>query len=189
LYAGTGRYYFKDDDKTTVRRLIGIKEPCYQATDSINKTCTTSKILSDLADQTSTQHTVTDGWYVDLDAAATTFGAERVVTDPVALTNGVVFFTTFKPTTDICSYGGNSYIWATNYNTGWSASLAALKGKALVQVSTGAFEEINLSSAFTDKDNRRLGTPMTGKPPSDAPPILSPANLKPLKKIIHIQER
>jgi type IV pilus assembly protein PilY1 len=80
-------------------------------------------------------------------------------------------------------------MWAAKYDTGATPLASSLQGKALVQVSTGSFEEIDLSTAFTQKGGRRMGTPMTGKPPGDPPPIVTRANLRPVKKIIHIQER
>ncbi len=193
LYFGTGRYYFNQDDSSSQRKLVGIKEPCYLASDKLDATCTTKKALTDLTNQDAgTANPVTNqGWYINLDVqdVVNSFGAERVVTDPVAMANGAVFFTTFKPTSDVCSFGGNSYMWGVKYDTGLQAPAKALQGKALVQVSTGAFEEINLGTGFTDKANRRLGVPMVGKPPSDPPPIVTKANLRPVKKIIHIQER
>lgn len=203
LYFGTGRYYHAQDDTSSQRRLFGVMEKCYTildtldptALDASNNACTDVLTISDLADKTtSPADALTSsqkGWYITLDAedTANTLGAERVITDPVAMTNGVVFFTSFVPTSDICSFGGNSYMWAVKYNTGYEAPDSALQGKALVQVSTGSFEEVNLSTAFTDKYNRRTGTPMVGKPPSDSPPIVSKSNLKPVKKIIHIQEK
>jgi len=111
------------------------------------------------------------------------------VTDTVALTNGAVFFTSFKPTADACGFGGNSYLWALDYNSGLRPPDSTLIGKALIQLSTGEFKEVDLSTAFTDRDNRRMGSAMTGKPPGDAPPILSTSANKPIKRILHIQER
>jgi type IV pilus assembly protein PilY1 len=34
-----------------------------------------------------------------------------------------------------------------------------------------------------------MGSPMTGKPPSDPPPVVSNASNKPAKKILHLQEK
>jgi type IV pilus assembly protein PilY1 len=117
-------------------------------------------------------------------------GAERNITDPVALSNGLVMFTTFKPTSDVCQYGGSSYLWGVKYDTGGSAPSAAKDtAKVLVQVSTGAFEEVSLSTALTAADGRKMSSAMTGKPPSDPPPIISNASNKPLKKILHLQEK
>jgi type IV pilus assembly protein PilY1 len=205
LFFGTGRYFFRDsvglDDRDSRRALYGIKEPCYTTGNHIDTTCN-SAISGFLVDQTSSIGIIAagdPGWKIDLDpsttagvdGATTSEGAERVVTDTVALTNGTVFFTSFKPTMDICGYGGNSYLWGVKYDTGGQAAANALKGKALIQLSTGEFKEVDLANAFTDTAtlNRRMATPMTGKPPSDAPPIISSSQNKPVKKILHIQER
>ena len=198
LYFGTGRYYYRNvnslDDKNGARALYGIKDPCYNTMASpgnfLDKNCSAA-ITSSLVNQTSTISSLSagdPGWQINLDAATTAEGAERVVTDTVALTNGTVFFTSFKPTTDLCGYGGNSFLWGVNYDTGGQAAANALHGKALIQLSTGEFREVDLSTAFTDKGGRRMLTPMTGKPPSDAPPIISNSQNKPLKKILHIRE-
>jgi type IV pilus assembly protein PilY1 len=93
------------------------------------------------------------------------------------------------PSTDICNYGGMSFLWGMKYDTGGAASSSQLQGKALVQVSTGSFEEVSLATALGDKDGRKMSTPMTGKPPTDPPPIVSPAGNKALKRILHIQEK
>ena len=136
------------------------------------------------------------GWFINLDGSTGGFCAERVITNPVALTNGAVFFTTFKPTADICSFGGNSYLWATKYDTGFTPAAAALHGKAIIQMSTGSFEERQFSnpvdpttSIFTDRENRRIATPMQGKPPADPATIINNSLNRPVKKILHIQER
>jgi type IV pilus assembly protein PilY1 len=116
-----------------------------------------------------------------------------VITDTLANTNGAVFFTTFKPSSDLCNYGGNSLLWAVRYDTGGTPPAAAMKGKALMQVSTGAFKEITLSSAFSNPgstryDGRRLNTPITGVPPT-AQGLSLFSNPPPIKKIIQIQEK
>jgi type IV pilus assembly protein PilY1 len=201
LYFGTGRFYFRDavglDDNDTRRSLFGIQEPCYNTTtrpgNMLDPNCTTELSTSAIKDQTTTVGAMTStdkGWQILLDSAnsSTNEGAERVVTDTVALTNGTVFYTTFKPTMDICGYGGNSYLWGVKYDTGGAALASALVGKALIQLSTGEFKEVDLSTAFTDKQGRRMESPMTGKPPSDAPPIVSSSSNRPVKKILHIQE-
>jgi len=199
LYFGTGRYYYRDgtglDDYGTVRSLYGIKEPCYNTTLSpgnvLDPTCSASIASTAPVDQTTTISTLADtdkGWRIDMDDDTTTEGAERVVTDSVALTNGTVFFTSFKPTMDICGFGGNSFLWGIKYDSGGQAAASSLQGKALIQLSTGEFKEVDLKDAFQDKQHRRMATPMTGKPPSDAPPIISNSQNKPVKKILHIQE-
>ena len=199
LYFGTGRYYFSGDDiNISQGRILGITDQCYNTSDALDKTCSTSMApvlgLSDLVNQTtsiSASLGSSKGWYINLDSedTANSLSAERNITDPVALTNGTVYFTTFTPTSDVCKFGGNSYLWGVQYSTGGTASAEALSGKALVQVSTGSFEEVSLKTALTASNNRKMGTPMTGKPPTDAPPIVSNANNKPAKKILHIQEK
>ena len=200
LYFGTGRFFYTGDDSLNAtnnqRYLMGIQEPCYTTANKIDPACSVNQMtLANLKDQTSSiasaLSTSEKGWYITLDAKndADSLGAERSITDSVALTNGSVFFTTFKPTTDVCKYGGYSYIWGFNYATGGAAAAAALTGKALVQVSTGAFEEVTLSTALTASSGRKMGSPMIGKPPVDAPPVVSNAANKPAKKILHLQEK
>jgi type IV pilus assembly protein PilY1 len=110
-------------------------------------------------------------------------GAERDITDPLAV-SGVVFFTTYAPSNDICSLGGYTYIWAVEWDSGASVSL---RGNAVTQVSTGVIQQLDLSSAFTERGNRRT-TGFMGMPPKtqglslQLPP-------RPLKKFLHIREK
>ncbi len=201
LYFGSGRYYYhagsEIDDNDGQRRIYGIKEPCYNTTahpgNLLDKTCTAT-VTSGVTDQSNSISTSigSGGWKIDLGLASGDFGAERVVTDAVALTNGTVFLTSFMPNADPCGFGGNSYLWALGYDTGGRPSDAALSGKALIQLSTGEFKEIDLSSAFGSgaaRLLRRTSAAMTGKPPADAFPIVSKSGNKPVKRIMHIQER
>jgi type IV pilus assembly protein PilY1 len=114
------------------------------------------------------------------------YRAERVITDPLAVSTGLVFFTTYKPYNDVCAYGGKSFIWAVRYNTGGSAG-ALLKGVALLQVSTGSIEQVNLSTAFTGKGGRRTSA-LEGVPPIQQGLSLL-TTPPPVKKILHIRER
>jgi type IV pilus assembly protein PilY1 len=212
LYFGTGRYYYLKDDFDTGsgERLYGLQDLCYRdgmsrtgisnsPVDSIDPGCATLLTTDNLTDQTSAGSTTAPyGWYITLDPAHTTdpdptkiLGGERSITDPVAMTNGAVFFSTYQPNNDFCQFGGRSFMWAVKYDTGTQAPAASLQGRALVQVSTGQFKEVDLSTAFTDKIYRRMSdkNAMTGKPPSDSPPIVSKSNNKPVRRIIHMQER
>jgi type IV pilus assembly protein PilY1 len=200
LYFGTGRYYSRSgtaiDDYSTRRAIFGIKDPCYNKGgigNAYDKTCTDTVSSANVTNQSNSISAVgSGGWRIDLDIATDNYGAERVVTDAVALTNGTVFITSFEPTADICGFGGNSYLWALAYNTGDRPSNAALAGKALIQLSTGEFKEVNLSEAFGSdaaRLMRRTNIPMTGKPPADAFPVVSKSSNRPVKKIMHIQER
>ncbi|KAB0669535.1 hypothetical protein F6V30_12070 [Oryzomonas sagensis] len=217
LYFGTGRYFFKGDDGIGQRTLYGIKEPCYSTanryartglgnitggTDNdIDPTCTDSS-PSGLVNQSGTSSSAPNttisktapGWYINLDAADSTnsINAERVITDPIASAAGAVFFTTLKPSGDVCKFGGDTLIWAVRYDTGGTPPSAAMQGKALIQVSTGAFSQISLQSAFGNSNPRynlrRLATPISGVPPVSQGLSLV-TNPPPVKKFLHVREK
>jgi type IV pilus assembly protein PilY1 len=203
LFLGTGRYFYKDDDQASQGKLVGVMEPCFvmdnygKSSLSTDSTCKATIPFSSgtFIDQTTLvttpDFTGMNGWYITLaeEDFDNDYGAERVITDPVAMPNGAVFFTTFMPSTSVCNFGGNSYLWGVKYDTGGVASSSSLQGKALVQVSTGSFEEVNLGAALSAEGGRKMGTPMVGKPPTDPPPIVSGAGNKPLKRIIHVREK
>lgn len=192
LFFGTGRYYFEQaatvDDQDGQRRLFGITEPCFQ-NGAFSTGCTSSRTIGQLTqvDLTSASG-VSDpeGWYINLDTSSGSYRAERVITDPMATSSGLVFFTTYKPYIDVCSFGGKSFIWALRYNTGGCAS-ASLKGVALLQVSTGSIEQVNLSTAFTEKGGRRTSA-MEGVPPT-AQGLSLLSQPPPVKRTIHMRER
>ncbi len=217
LYFGTGRFFYKQDDTSIQQKLYGVKEPCYSTANrtvqsavaggsynQIDQSCTDSvvnTILNPIVNQSGNSTTApatlisnaSSGWYVNLDAATTLENAERVITDPIAAGNGAVFFTTFKPSADICKFGGDSLIWALRYDTGGVPPSAAMQGRALMQVSTGAFAEISLIDGFRNPgdlryDGRRLSSPISGVPPT-AQGLSLLTNPKPVKKLLHIQER
>ncbi len=214
VFFGTGRYYYEQsgatDDGTGQRQIFGVKDPCYGSSGfhaSSSDSCTSSPLTwcanptsattcGVITNVTSTANIPANpdassfkGWYINLDADGVpdaSFRAERVITDPLATTSGIVFFTTYKPYSDECALGGKSFIWAVKYNNGGAAG-SLLQGKAIVQVSTGSIEQLNLSSAFTDAGGRKSAG-MEGVPPTaQGLSILStPA---PVKRILHIRER
>lgn len=141
----------------------------------------------------STLSATAPGWVITLDDATTSSQTERVITDPIAAGSGAVFFTTFKPSADICRFGGDSLIWALRYDTGGVPAASSMQGKALMQVSTGAFAEITLSEAFRNpndkgKDGRRLASPISGVPPTSQGLSLI-TNPPPVKKFLHVREK
>jgi type IV pilus assembly protein PilY1 len=217
IYFGTGRYFFKSDDGTngTIQKIYGVKEPCYLNTsNTFDLACTTSVTTTEttscktvlgtatgLCDQTGDAATepaakldnTMSGWVIKLDAASSGSFTERVITDPVASPAGAVFFTTFKPSADVCKFGGDSLLWAVNYASGGIPPAVTMQGKALMQVSTGAFAEINLAEAFKHpsdkgKDGRQLTTPISGVPPTSQGLSLI-TNPPPVKKFLHIREK
>jgi type IV pilus assembly protein PilY1 len=211
VFFGTGRYYFEKsgatDDGAGQRQIFGVKEPCFDvsgfhggcssslswcgALASVGSTTcgVVTNVTSTLNIPSNPDDSDFKGWYINLDGDAVpdaSFRAERVITDPLATTSGIVFFTTYKPYSDQCSLGGKSFIWAVKYNTGGGAG-SLLQGKALVQVSTGSIEQLNLSSAFTDAGGRKSAG-MEGVPPT-AQGLSILSSPPPVKRVLHIRER
>jgi type IV pilus assembly protein PilY1 len=57
------------------------------------------------------------GWYIDLVSPADGYENEKQVSDPV-LRNGKVIFTTIIPDSDVCNYGGRSWVMTMDSLTG-----------------------------------------------------------------------
>ncbi|MCX5863907.1 MAG: hypothetical protein NTW42_02390 [Deltaproteobacteria bacterium] len=192
LYFAEGRFFYKQDDPATQRKLFGIQEPCFNAaSNSISPSCTSTLALAtDLKDQTtspSTTLTATqEGWYINMDAAGASISAERVISNPTPDNLGAIYFLSFAPTSDICNFGGSSYLWALDYKTGGRVTFI-MQGKALIQVSTGEIKELNLSDALTLKEGRKSvefkGIPPTGQG------LVVVTNPTPIKSFMHVQER
>jgi len=193
VYFGEGRYFTSQDDMSAQRRIYGVKDPCYSG-GGMNTSCTASPLsLNDLTDVTNNPNKspsdIGKGWYINLESSSGGYGAERVITDPVATTDGWVFYTTFMPTSDICGFGGNTYMWMVNYNNGGVPQNVG--GVIFVQTSTGVIKKIELSKEFgTGKGThggRRLATPITGAPsPSSGITVIKPP--EPLKSLIQWRE-
>lgn len=199
LYFGSGRYYYKKgallDSEANLMGLYGIKEPCYGSSYDMTPACTTTLTVSDLLDQSTTIASSigsNQGWYITLDAKDTPtagYAAERVITAPSARTNGLVQFTTYKPTADPCGFGGQTLFWYVDYATGGLPPAGTLQGKITIQLSTGAIVVVDLSDIDSSKLKRggRQIFVGTGKPPAPPPP--ADTLKKPVKKILQIQER
>ncbi len=205
-YFGTGRYYTKADDPYSVQSLYGLKDPCFGTSNTFIGSpaapCTTM-IGTSAAPKTplDNQTTITtpdetkSGWYIDLPKGngSTTF-SKRVITDTLASTSGAVHFTTFTPSSNVCSYGGETSVWAVKYNTGGSGK-SKLKGQLLMQLSTGAFEQVDMSKAYilsgtqSDGSDGRESVNYKGVPPTTPPSITANTNHFPTKRFLHIQER
>lgn len=72
------------------------------------------------------------GWYLLLTAG------ERVISRPLAV-GGLVDFLTYKPDSDLCSYGGSSYLYAVDYQKGVAPTNVAIRSPATTNsVTTGA---------------------------------------------------
>jgi len=200
LFFGTGRFYYAQqtaiDDQNGQREIFGIKEPCIIPSGTgigIDTACTAAATgitnvtaIANVPTSVVANSGAFNGWYISMDASSAGLGAERVITDPLAVTTGLVFFTSSRPYTSPCDIGGKTYIWALRYNTGGDAT-SLLRGAALIQVSTAAIEQIDLSSAFTEKDNRRSSA-MEGLPPTQQGLSIM-TQPPPVKRTIHLRER
>jgi type IV pilus assembly protein PilY1 len=211
LFWGTGRYYYKIsdeiDDATNQRALYGVREPCF-GVGGFDDTCTTTVNWGDLGDATAGASADDDGWYILLDDctdingavppggcadATTQYMTERNVTDPFASTTGAVFFTTTKPASDVCEFGGTSHLWALDFDTGGAVPSSVLRGTVVMQVSTASIEEVDLSEAFTEKVDPAAGrgrrtSAIQGVPPKGNEPYI-PVLPSPMNRFIHIFEK
>lgn len=169
IYFGTGRYYYvtsvtdttgekvsSPDDPFVRRGIYAVRDLCYKNLSGSysDASCTSMQTRAALTDVTATPlgaATVpTNGWYLDLDLAdkTTGFAAERIITDVMpSPSTGILFATSFKPYTDVCSIGGKSHVWSISLTDG-GCPCGQLKGTALMQVSTGSIEKMNLETAF-----------------------------------------
>ncbi|MEW6669609.1 MAG: PilC/PilY family type IV pilus protein [Thermodesulfobacteriota bacterium] len=143
VYFGTGRYIGQDDKTDTATQyLFGVKDPffnyLYQTAptnyyhnyglnlvldigDLMNGelyTITTdgyvftSSGFEGVWDDFLTDARVYDGWYRTL-----TTSKERVVTKPTIL-GGITFAPSFVPNSDVCAFGGDSYLYGLYFETG-----------------------------------------------------------------------
>ncbi len=130
IYMGTGRYYSDiDEGDLSDQYFFGVKDPDWASPTMVD--------FDDLVDITDLEVQQTDtGTYVynygsepvsyesllvDLSAASgwkmTLTDGERVINRPLVI-GGVVFFTTFTPNDDICSFGGSSRLYGVDFRTG-----------------------------------------------------------------------
>ena len=173
----------------------------------ISPNCTTT-ITASLTDRTtaSSAAVTSPGWFINLEidtdpisydnTGAQRYLAERVITDPLSTTAGTVFFTTFRPYSGSCAIGGRTFLWAVQYDTG-GVPLYAIPGKAMMQVSTGSVEQLDLKDAFTKPvsgadaslhQGGRRSYSMEGVPPtSQGLSLIVPP--PPVKRILHMKER
>ncbi|MBP1748253.1 MAG: pilY1-2 [Deltaproteobacteria bacterium] len=198
IYFGTGRYYYRLNDGTLLddpdsqQAFYGVQEPCYSpAFNTLDTTCTTTVSSSDLsAGSSSALPSSALGWYINFPSPDAGYKAHRVLTQPLASYNGIVYFLTSSPSGDVCSLGGYTYLWAVNYNNGGPPSLAALSGMVVTQLSTGQIatpilKKADGTSALTLASGRAMavGQGISGGGFS----LLGPP--KPVRKILHMKER
>ena len=233
IYFGSGRFYYRDeagaDDPSNRRYLVGVEDTCYASTNSMNagfklnsygtawekQGCSVNAppplTLNDLHDQSVTIDNQIPigkkGWSIKLDpqdpTTAYVHDAERVITNTAATSNGLVLFTTFKPSGGVCDFGGTSFLRIVDYANGGIPPKAALRGKVLVQLSNGQFIAVDISLAaglggtggiggvgpggFTVGPGGIIVTLGSGQVGRDKASIQTPP--KPIKRILHITEK
>jgi Tfp pilus tip-associated adhesin PilY1/methionine-rich copper-binding protein CopC len=222
IYFGTGRFFYSGDDPSAAaEKIYAVKDPCYSTANrniagfstvaggtnnhmdgtcnasATNATGASGNVLIDQSGSSTTPPSMTlpgtaPGWVVTLDAAGTGSLTERIISDPTASANGVVFFTSYIPNSSPCAFGGNTYVWALNYNSGAQPKASAMQGKALVQVSTGTLSQLSLSSVFSSTNQRYNGR-RSSISMSGAPPISQGLSLIklpfPINKVMHYMEK
>jgi type IV pilus assembly protein PilY1 len=83
-----------------------------------------------------------DGWIMALT------GGERCITKPTVL-GGIVTFSTYKPIADVCSYEGDSYLYALYYKTGTAYSKKIIGyGSHTITVGSDVYDEISKRTAL-----------------------------------------
>ena len=147
VFFGTGRYFVSADaSDVDIQSYYGIKEPVYPNNPNNEKTWA-QVAKTDLVDTTNYQvFTDTDqtvnrggvstwasllteqlgknGWYLNfLDESASSLGIKIIQKGErnlgqAALLGGVLSFTTFIPSSDVCVAGGDSFLWGLFYKTG-----------------------------------------------------------------------
>jgi type IV pilus assembly protein PilY1 len=212
------------DDEDSQRHLFGIEDTCYDGVkNTMNGGWNASNIplgcnasspaeltFSNLQDQSTTivntLPTDKKGWYIALDPSGnykmgsqmieSAYGAERVVTNTTANFNGTIFYTTFKPSEDVCSYGGSTSEWIVDYATGGVPPASTMKGKLLVQLSGGEFITIDLATATkgitaddATRGDRRIKANLAGHGIAGSKGGSLQSASQPIRKILHIIEK
>ena len=110
VYFGTGQYLEPGDfDTDDVQSMYCV----------IDKHGLLTATRSDMVDQTNTISAISNtdrGWYIDLEQ-----GAGERITEQAALVAGVVYATSFQPNSELCGFGGHSWLYMMNYRNGGGA--------------------------------------------------------------------
>lgn len=125
VYVGTGRYVDTlDPSITQTQTMYGIWDNNAQVSgrnqlqQQTFTTTTVGTATYRIPSSTSMNWANKKGWFEDLPGIG-----ERVVGTPT-LTGGVLFYDTFVPSTNVCSYGGDGYLMAVNFENGGLPNLA-----------------------------------------------------------------
>ncbi len=201
LYFGTGRFFYRIDNGLTLddpdsqQAFYGIMEPCYTSSNTLDTACISPVGTGSLKNQTGSSSNLDpmlyQGWYINFPTPDTGYKAHRVLAQPVASFNGLVYFLTSSPSTDVCSFGGYTYLWVTWYQNGGAPPNSALSGRILTQLSTGMIANPSLVNPDgTSKLTLGGGKGMQigqGINMGDGFSLLVPP--RPMRKILHMKEK
>ena len=201
LFAGSGKYFYGTDpdipsDSNALNFITGMPFTCdnlFSASSCQAKTLSSVNTGNACSSPsaTSTSNVLNNGWVYYLPDASTTANwlKERVITDPTTYPSAnIIFLTSTQPTSNPCSYGGQSEEWGFNCATGGpitdtscgSAYTASSAPSDLyLQTSTGAIYNISSTGSasstnppltFSNNGNRSTAY-VVGTPPETALPL------------------
>ncbi len=201
IYFGTGRWFTKNDNwEENDNYLFGIPLIPHSSTGSGNYNnfdyITFPQTFVDVSNQQEATNICQDaankqldGWYLQLESSDENFLREKDISDPTPSDQNVIIFTTIKPTRDACSFGGKSRLWGLNCALGTSIDYSCPegttkqfniqkkpKGVLFLQLSNGNIYPINLSSGFTENNNRTTSW-YTGIAPETSTPLITPGGI------------
>jgi len=146
VFFGTGRYY-NNEDKLDLNQqtYYGLKEPLDLSGAKDWSTLGTADLIDVTTFEVFTDRSVSgssnsdwvsllsdqsaeDGWFLDFSSGT----GERNL-GQAALIGGLLSFTTFIPESDICSAGGESFLWSLFYKTG-TAHYSGILGATTISV-------------------------------------------------------
>ncbi len=164
VYAGSGKYFSDVDEADSAAQIFlglqdkpsGITYPVTTASldDRTNVTTTgvvtgttqaclynsttnsfgLQTLVTSINQTSSSVAPSTTGWFLSLSASPT---SERVISRPLAV-GGLVDFLTYRPNSDACSYGGDSYLYAVDYTTGLAPATIAIRDPAVTGATAGS---------------------------------------------------
>jgi type IV pilus assembly protein PilY1 len=112
------------DDRTNVTTtgvVTGTTQACLY--DGTTNSFGLKTLVTSISQTSASVAPSTVGWFLSL---ATSPTSERVISRPLAV-GGLVDFLTYRPNSDLCSYGGDSYLYAVDYTTGVAPATVAIR--------------------------------------------------------------
>jgi type IV pilus assembly protein PilY1 len=95
------------------------------------------------------------GWYMNL-TASTTAVSEKALNKPTVF-GGLVMFTSFIPSSDVCGLGGNSYVYAVYYKTGTAYTTSAIGSSGTLVYNRTQTASTGMASSIAIHSGRESG--------------------------------